>query len=243
MYGGAQTMVLLMRLKHGDIYNSKTLHEIQDMTFEMNALPGVNHNEIFSLASLRNVYAKAEPGAIISTCFMYPFVPETQADIDKLKKIVDTHRESITPFVNYDNKGAVITASFVEDKLDYKALFEGIQDIIKKHSDDNTEIYVAGLPVVAGWGYYYLPRITLIFVVSIVLMLIDSLYKPRPAQQLVGANPDRIILGDMGSGVHEPDGLQLRPRHAGHPFHPDRARLEPRYPVAGPLLRRTRPSR
>jgi uncharacterized protein len=171
MYGGAQTMVLLMRLKHGDIYNPKTLHKIQDMTFEMNALPGVNHNEIFSLASLRNVYAKAEPGAIISTCFMYPFVPEKQADIDNLKKVVDTHRESITPFVNYDNKGAVITASFVEDKLDYKELFEGIQDIVKKHSDDNTEIYVAGLPVVAGWGYYYLPRITLIFLVSIILML------------------------------------------------------------------------
>src|SRR5271155_3504718 len=93
MYGGAQTLVLLMRLKHGDIYNSKTLHKIQDMTFEMNALPGVNHNEIFSLASLRNVYAKAEPGAIISTCFMYPFVPETQAGIDDLKKIVENHPE------------------------------------------------------------------------------------------------------------------------------------------------------
>ena len=170
-YGGAQTMVLLLRLKHGDIFNSKMLHKIQDITFEMNALPGVNHNEIFSLASLRNVYAHAEPGALISKCFMYPFVPETQADIDDLKKVVDTHRESITPFVNFDNKGAVVTASFVEDKLDYKALFEGIQNIVKKHSDDNTEIYVAGLPVVAGWGYHYLPRITLIFFVSIVLML------------------------------------------------------------------------
>ena len=170
-YGGAQTMVLLLRLKHGDIFNPKMLHKIQDITFEMNALPGVNHNEIFSLASLRNVYAHAEPGALISKCFMYPFVPETQADIDDLKKVVDTHRESITPFVNFDNKGAVVTASFVEDKLDYKELFEGIQNIVKKHSDDNTEIYVAGLPVVAGWGYHYLPRITLIFFVSILLML------------------------------------------------------------------------
>lgn len=170
-YGGAQTLVLLLRLKHGDIFNTPMLQKIQDITFEMNALPGVNHNEIFSLASLRNVYATAQPGAIISKCFMYPFVPQTQGEVDKLKKIVDTHRESITPFVNYDNKGAVVTASFVEDKLDYKELFDGIQKIVKKHSDDNTQIYVAGLPVVAGWGYYYLPRITLIFVVSILLML------------------------------------------------------------------------
>src|SRR5215469_11205590 len=170
-YGGAQTMVLLMRLKHGDIYNSKMLHKIQDVTFDMNALPGVNHNEIFSLASLRNVYAEARPGAVISKCFMYPFVPETQADIDKLQAVVDTHRESITPFVNYDNRGAVVTASFVEDWLDYRKLFDGIQDIVHKYQDDNTEIYVAGLPVVAGWGYYYLPRIMVIFVLSVVLML------------------------------------------------------------------------
>ena len=33
-YGGAQTMVLLMRLKHGDIFNSKMLHKIQDITFD-----------------------------------------------------------------------------------------------------------------------------------------------------------------------------------------------------------------
>ena len=53
-YGGAQTLVVLMRLKQGDIFNSKMLHKIQDVTFDVNALPGVNHNEIFSLASLRN---------------------------------------------------------------------------------------------------------------------------------------------------------------------------------------------
>jgi uncharacterized protein len=171
-YGGAQTLVLLMRLKHGDIYNSKMLHKIQDVTFDVNALLGVNHNEIFSLASLRNVYAEARPGAVISKCFMYPFVPETQADIDKLKGVIDTHRDSITPFVNYDNRGAVVTASFVEDKLDYKKLFDGIQDIIHKYQDDNTDIYVAGLPVVAGWGYYYLRQIMVIFVLSVALMLI-----------------------------------------------------------------------
>ena len=112
----------------------------------------------------------------------------------------------------------MVTASFVEDKLDYKALFDGIQNIVHKYSDDNTEIYVAGLPVVAGWGYYYLPRIRLIFFLSIASDAVDSVLESRPAQQLVGADPDRIVLGDLGPRVHEPDGLQLRPRDAGHPF-------------------------
>jgi uncharacterized protein len=170
-YGGAQTLVLLMRLKHGDIFNYKTLKKIQDLTFKVDTLPGVNHTEVFSLASLRNVYAKALPGAIISTCFMYPFVPKTPEAIAKLKQTVMSHRESITPFVNYDNKGAVITAAFNERGLDYGELFDGIQKLVRTYQDDNTAIYISGLPVVAGWGYYYLPRITLIFFFSIALML------------------------------------------------------------------------
>jgi uncharacterized protein len=171
-YGGAQTLVILMRLKHGDIFNAKTLQKIQDVTFDANALPGVNHNEIFSLASLRNVYSEASPGTLTSKCFMYPFVPTTQPEIDKLRRVIDMHRESITPFVNYDNKGAVITASFVEDELDYKGLFDAIQAMIHKYSDDNTEFFVTGQPVVFGWAYYYLPRILVIFCLSIALMLI-----------------------------------------------------------------------
>ena len=68
-YGGAQTLVVLMRLKQGDIFNSKMLHKIQDITFDVNALPGVNHNEIFSLASLaqrvchRGARARSFPNA------------------------------------------------------------------------------------------------------------------------------------------------------------------------------------
>src|SRR5437870_1659164 len=42
-YGGAQTLALLLRVQEGDIFNFKTLHAIQDVTTEVNALPGVNH--------------------------------------------------------------------------------------------------------------------------------------------------------------------------------------------------------
>jgi len=102
---------------------------------------------------------------------MYPRVPDTQQELDELKHNVAAHHEPVEGLITYDNKGALVRASFNEQGLDYKALFDGLQAIITKYSDDNTEIYVAGQPVVSGWGYYYLPRITVIFVVSIVLML------------------------------------------------------------------------
>src|SRR5690348_14336250 len=49
-YGGAQTLIMMLRLKDGDIFNIKTLEAIQGMTRDVDKLPGVNHNEVFSLA-------------------------------------------------------------------------------------------------------------------------------------------------------------------------------------------------
>ncbi len=171
-YGGAQTLMMMLRVKDGDIFNFSTLGKIRDIQNDMNTLPGVDHNEIFSLASYRVSYPKVMPGAIITVNFMYPRIPSTPAGLAELRRVVMAHREIAASLVTYDNKGALIRASFNEEGLDYKALFDGINGIVHKYSDANTEIFVAGQPVISGWGYYYLPRITLIFATSIALMLI-----------------------------------------------------------------------
>jgi predicted RND superfamily exporter protein len=170
-YGGAQKLLLMLRVKRGDIFNYKTLQAIEDITRKVNILPGVDHNEIFSLASYRVAYSRAIPGALISTNFMYPRIPRNQQELDELRHNVMVHREPVAGLITYDNKGALITASFNDTGLDYKDLFDQVNSIIHRYSDDNTEIYVAGQPWISGWGYYYLPRIQLIFGVSILLML------------------------------------------------------------------------
>jgi len=170
-YGGAQTLMIMMRVKNGDIFNVKTLTKIQDLTRAVNILPGVDHNEIFSLASYRVAYTQVVPGAIVSTCFMYPKVPDTTEKLAELRRNVMAHREQIQGLITYDNKGALITAAFNENGLDYKELFDDLQNLVHQYSDSNTELYIAGQPYISGWGYYYLPRITLIFGLSIALML------------------------------------------------------------------------
>jgi len=52
-YGRALTLALLLRIDQGDIFNFKTLKTIQDINNAVDILPGVNHNEVFSLASYR----------------------------------------------------------------------------------------------------------------------------------------------------------------------------------------------
>jgi predicted RND superfamily exporter protein len=169
-YGGAQTLVLMIRVKRGDIFHYKTLQAIQDMTREVDKLPGVNHNEVFSLASYRVLYARALPGALVSTPFMYPKIPGNQAQLDDLKNNVLAHREQLAGSVTGDLKGAMIIASFNEQGMNYKALFDDVQAIIHRHEDANTSIYASGAVMFAAWGYHYLARIQLIFMLSIALM-------------------------------------------------------------------------
>jgi len=45
-YGGAQTLALMIQVKHGDIFNYATLKKIQDINNEVDRLPGVNHQEV-----------------------------------------------------------------------------------------------------------------------------------------------------------------------------------------------------
>jgi len=173
-YGGAQTLVVMMRLKQGDIFNRKNLQAIQDMTRQIDALPGVNHNEVYSIASYRLLYARVVPGGLVSSPFMYPKVPDTQAGLDELRNVVHSHREQLAGFVTNDDRGAMILASFSDQALDYKTLFDDIQGMIDKYSDSNTTIYASGAVMFAAWGYHYLGRLTLIFWSSILLMIVLS---------------------------------------------------------------------
>ena len=170
-YGGAQTLVLMLRVRNGDIFNMNTLRAIQDLTRKVDILPGVNHNEVFSLASYRVIYAHAEPGALVAKPYMYPRLPKDQAEVDQLKQTVLTHSEELAGYVTHDLKGAMVIAAFNEEGLDYKALFDEVQRLIAQYQDGNTTIYATGAAMFAAWGYHYLPRISFIFLISIVLML------------------------------------------------------------------------
>ena len=66
-FGGAETLAIMLRVKDGDIFNPATLQKIQDLNRAMDSLPGVNHEEVFSLASFRVNYAQAVSGALVSS--------------------------------------------------------------------------------------------------------------------------------------------------------------------------------
>jgi predicted RND superfamily exporter protein len=171
-YGRALTLALLLRVDRGDIFNLKTLQTIQDINHEVDILPGVNHNELFSIASYRVFYATATPGTLTISPYMYPRIPRDQKELTALEDTIREHQRQLTGLVTEDLKGALITASFNEGDLDYKAVFDGVQAIIARHQDGNTHIYASGPVMFYGWGYHYLPLLEKIFAASVGLSVL-----------------------------------------------------------------------
>jgi predicted RND superfamily exporter protein len=133
-------------------------------------LAGINHNQVFSLASERVGFADAVPGAIVSHPFMFPGVPRTSEEIGRLKLEMAAHRNRLRHLVSDDNRAAAVTAAFNENDFDSRALFDDIQRLVTRYQDGATRVYAAGEPVVRGYGYYYMPIFTAIFITCVAVM-------------------------------------------------------------------------
>ncbi len=171
-YGGAQTLAMMVQVKHGDIFNFDTLRRIQGIQRDVDKLPGVDHNEVLSLASYRVSYAEAAPGSLTIKPFMFPDVPATQDGLEELKRHVFSNRARIAHLVSADYTCALVMASFNERGLDYRELFKDVQVIVRKYQDKNNQIYVAGEPIIRGYGYYYEHLIDLLFLAAVATMIL-----------------------------------------------------------------------
>jgi uncharacterized protein len=170
-YGGAQTLSIMVQVHQGDIFNYDTLSKVQGIQRDVDKLPGVDHNEVLSIASYRVSFSETTPGSLTIKPFMFPDVPKTQEGIDELRRNVMANRANITQYVSADTKSALVSASFNERGLDYRQLFYDVRDIVKKYQDANNDIFVSGEPMVRGYGYYYTPVLIILFVSALGVMI------------------------------------------------------------------------
>ena len=138
--------LFMLEVKHGDIFNIDTLTRLQNIHYAANALPLVNHNEVFSLASYQTYYVRASPGTVEYRCYMYPYVPKNKAEMDALRETIYAHKDQLRGLVAPDYKSVAVVASFNDTgpAQNYSELFKQIQAIVKKYQDANHTIYVTG---------------------------------------------------------------------------------------------------
>jgi uncharacterized protein len=169
-FGSPFTVSLLIQVKKGTIYNPETLRKIQEATRLVDLIPGVDHDQIFSLASRKVKHVEATIDGIQATNLLTGPVPETAEAIAKLREQARSTGGVMGNLVSFKEDAALVQATFIERLTDFNVIFHSINNIITKLQDQNHEIHAAGLPMLTGWVYHYQTEMYVIFAIGLLAM-------------------------------------------------------------------------
>ena len=88
-FGNPLTITVMVKHLGGDIYNAATLSKVWQLTRDIDLAPGVDHDQILSIATEKARYAEATANGVDMRPLMEDRVPESDAEI------ADTWRDAM----------------------------------------------------------------------------------------------------------------------------------------------------
>ncbi|HJV27699.1 MAG TPA: MMPL family transporter [Aromatoleum sp.] len=170
-FGNPLTITLMVKRKDGkDVFQPDTMKKVWDMSREVDLAPGVDHDQILSIATEKARYTIVTADGIYSNPIMDDHPPVTAEELAEVRRRVNESAGARTFLVSEDGTAAVVNATFIERLLDYGELFHFVQDLVSRERDDAHEVYVAGWPMLTGWVYFFGSDTAKIFGVTLALM-------------------------------------------------------------------------
>ncbi|HEY3167302.1 MAG TPA: MMPL family transporter, partial [Candidatus Binatia bacterium] len=199
-FGGANVVLLSVEVTKGDIFSPTVLEKIKKLTEMIEHTPGANNYQIFSIARQKVKDVRATAWGIEVEPVMWPGVPRSAEEIERLRNIVYANPTVLGRLVSEDGKAALITAAFHEERLDYAALFRRIQLAIKQLEDPTTRIFAAGEPILYGWIYHHLRSIGLIISLTCLSILVILVLYYRNLNGVMIPTVSALITFIWGTG-------------------------------------------
>ncbi len=114
--------------------------------------------------------------------------------------------------VSLDDEAALISAGFIEGRLDYSAIFREIYDLkLELEQDGTVEVHLTGQPVLTGWTFEFLPEIVLILLLSLAILLALLAFYFRRFYGVVMPFTGAVVSAIWGLGFTALMGYQLEP--------------------------------
>src|SRR5919109_39859 len=171
-FGSPFTISIVIEVKKGDIYNPATLGKIQEATRLVDLIYGVDHDQILSIASRKVKHVEATIGGIQAANLLVGQIPKTPEQFSELRAKVRSTGGVMGSLVSFKEDAALIQATFIERLTDYDAIFNSVNEIIRKLQDENHEIHAAGHPMLTGWVYHYQKEMYVIFALGLLAMAV-----------------------------------------------------------------------
>ena len=172
-FGNPLTVTMMIKVKQGNIYTVETLAKVWQMTRDIDLAPGVDHDQILSVTTEKARFAEATPFGINMRALIEEYAPANDEDIQKFIDAVDKAPNVRTFLISPDETSTIITATFLEHKLDYGEVFTYVQNMAAEARDENHDVFVAGQPILTGWVYEYEAQMLFIFAITASALLLS----------------------------------------------------------------------
>lgn len=166
-FGSSNMVTIMLEVEQGDIFTPRVLEKIQKVTRDLQLVPGVNQFQIVSLASKKLKEVRSSTEGIDIKPLMFPNLPQTDAEISKLRDAVLRNSLVHGSYVSADLKCALITVDFYDAELDYGKTFDAIGKITREAEGDGVRAHAVGEPLLYGWVRHYLPETLRIFLITV----------------------------------------------------------------------------
>ncbi len=180
-FGNPLTVTVMVKRSDGQtIYNPDTLQKVWDLTRSIDLTPGVDHDQVLSITTEKARYSEATPEGIDSQPLMGDHAPSTPEEIAEFRERVKKSPASQTFLISADETATLIQATFIERLLDYRTVFDFIQEnLVEAGGDEVHEIHAAGQPMLTGWVFFYQHEMIFIFAVTAVVLLLALTFYMR----------------------------------------------------------------
>src|SRR5437879_5222221 len=149
-FSEANTLTVMVEAREGTIFTAPLLTTIYRVTDAVEGLPGVNHDQVTSVAHRSTRWARVRAGGMIESDPIMLGPPRSEAEVDEIRhEVIQSY--AFGSMVSLDQRAAVIRAGFDERRLDYRRLFDAVNTRILSFADERAAIYVSGQPRLNGW--------------------------------------------------------------------------------------------
>ena len=169
-FGGANTLLVAVRVKRGDVFERPTLEKIQRITDAIYFLPENIRPLTASITLMKSKYIRSSgAGNVAIDGLLWPKLPATPEEVRFAKENVFANPMYEGSLVSSDGKAALIVAELKPD-IDYLRVFRFLEDLRAAEQNDQTEIFIAGRPMLYGWIFSLGGQMLAVFALSIAVI-------------------------------------------------------------------------
>lgn len=179
-FGNPLTVTIMVKRVDGkDVYETDTMQKVWNISRDIDLTPGVDHDQVVSIATEKARYTVLTADGIYSNPIMDDHPPANKGELNEIRRRVNESSFARNFLVSEDGVATLVNATFIERLVDYGVVFEHVQALVDKYSDDQHEIHVAGWPALTGWVYFFGSQTIEIFAITLGLMFVILLLVMR----------------------------------------------------------------